>query len=108
MMRPIIFLTFLCLCGLIFTVFNMEQRVQDLRAELYDTNRQLKDNLDELHVLKAEWTYLTHPKRLEEISNKYLITSNASFQQIKQIEAVPLERSILVRENTTEEILVGN
>jgi hypothetical protein len=82
---------------LAFTVFQVEQYAQSLRGELIETNRQLKTNLDELHVLKAEWVYLTSPKRLEEMSGKYLRTSHASISQIKSLDLIPMKPVILAK-----------
>lgn len=88
MIRPFMVISIILVFLLASTVFQVEQYVQSLRGELVETNRQLKENLDELHVLKAEWAYLTHPNKLEILVRKYLKTELASVAQIKDIDSI--------------------
>lgn len=95
MMRPTIMISTVALFIVIVTVFKVEQDVQLLRGDLAETNRQLEENLNELHVLRAEWTYLTKPERLQALSEKYLQTKNINIAQVVEIDDLPIRTLVL-------------
>ncbi len=90
MIRPVAFMGFVLLSVLAFAVFQVENRVQDLRGELRELNRQIKTDREAIHVLKAEWTYLTKPGRLQEMSDKYLDLEPITPEQVRNVEDIPL------------------
>jgi hypothetical protein len=55
-----------------FSLFQVKYRVQDLRKDLAEINRQLEEERDAIHVLKAEWSYLNQPDRLRTIVDRHL------------------------------------
>lgn len=59
-------------CAAGFALFNVTFKVEKLEAELGELNRQILDDQQSIHILKAEWSYLDRPERLETLVNSYL------------------------------------
>lgn len=56
----------------IFGLYETKYEVQSLEAELRGLNKEILANQEALHVLNAEWVFLNHPERLEQLNTKYL------------------------------------
>ncbi len=59
-------------------LFAIKHKVQMLSKELKELNQKIISEKENIHILKAEYTYLTNPKRI-----KKLIDSNLALQTIK-------------------------
>ncbi len=59
-------------CAAGFALFNVTFKVEKLEAELGELNRQILDDQQSIHILKAEWSYLDRPERLETLADSYL------------------------------------
>jgi len=90
MIRPTTFISLIVLGVLVFAVFQVEHRVEMLRSELNELNRQVDDDKNVIHVLKAEWSYLNSPIRIEELADKYLELDYVDTVQISDIENIPM------------------
>jgi cell division protein FtsL len=80
MVRYTTFFAIVILVVSIFGLFQVKFYVQDLSKDIIELGRQLKQEKESLHILKAEWTYLNQPERLRQLAGKYLqleIISNA-------------------------------
>jgi len=53
-----------------YAMFQVKYEVTRLDDRLARVNRQIVDDQDRIHALKAEWAVLTQPKRLEELTRK--------------------------------------
>ncbi len=95
MIRPTIFMGVLLIAMLVFAVFQVEYRVHNLKTELEEINRQMIAGREEIHVLKAEWSYLNNPNRIRELSEKHLALDNVLASQVGDINIVPL-RTVMV------------
>jgi len=63
-----------------YTVVNLQNEINDLNSKI---SRQKQD----YHVLQAEWTYLTSPKRIEILAEAYLKgNKEITAEQLKNIE----------------------
>ena len=78
-----------------FGMFEVKYAVMDLEDTLAKTNRAIVADEDSIHVLKAEWSYLTQPSRLEELSRKYLELKPMSTAQLGQLEMLPMRPAAL-------------
>ncbi|MBX7146567.1 MAG: hypothetical protein K1X44_04580 [Alphaproteobacteria bacterium] len=58
-----------------FGLFHIKYQVQQLESELKEIYSQIDQNQTAIHVLNAEWHYLTEPTRLRKLSEKYLDAS---------------------------------
>jgi hypothetical protein len=71
-----------------FGMFEVKYAVMDLEDELARTNRGIVADQDAIHVLKAEWSFLSQPSRLEELSHRYLALAPLGTAQLGQIAAI--------------------
>lgn len=53
-------------------VYNTSDRVASMEKNVKKINAQIEAERQSLHVLKAEWTYLTNPTRIDAAAKKHL------------------------------------
>ncbi len=53
-------------------VFRITYQVDEMEKELRALNKEILDEQETIHILKAEWSHLNDPARLEELAKKYL------------------------------------
>lgn len=58
--------------GLALVLFSVKYEVQDLEIELSQLERQIAGERRAMHVLEAEWSYLTRADRLRQLSDRHL------------------------------------
>ena len=77
-------------------VFAIKYDVQDLEAEYQALNRNIEREQQAIHVLKAEWSYLNEPKRLRELAQQYLGSSDLTYTQMGPLQLIPMrDRSVV-------------
>jgi cell division protein FtsL len=72
MIRPSVLLLLLLVSGVASAVFLVSHQVGALDNELRDLNAKIEADSRAVHVLKAEWSYLNQPQRLEELAARHL------------------------------------
>lgn len=72
MIRPAMVVIVLLAASLGVTLFVVKYQVQDLENELVQLNREVTDDRQAIHVLKAEWSHLNEPARLRLLAERYL------------------------------------
>jgi len=77
------------IAGISLALFQVEQKVQQREEELAQLNQQILKNQEALHVLKAEWSYLNQPSRLEGLNDKFLSLAPVTGWQIAKISDLP-------------------
>ncbi len=55
-----------------FGLFHLKHEVQALEDDLVRLNRQIVAEQQSIHVLKAEWSYINQPQRLEALARRHL------------------------------------
>lgn len=66
-------LFFVCIAiGTGIALFHIKYQVVVLEQEYKQTLTRIKETKEAIHVLKAEWTHLNDPKRLQALAAKYL------------------------------------
>ncbi len=84
-MRGLKFSTVL-LCALfiasIALLFTVKHKVLRVSKEVYKINNDIMHVQQNIEVLEAEWSYLTHPVRLEQLANRYLALEPIVYTQI--------------------------
>jgi hypothetical protein len=78
-----------------FGMFKVKYEVMDLEDALARTNRAILSDQDSIHVLKAEWAYLSQPSRLAELSKRHLDLVPLGTAQLGQVSAIPLRPSAI-------------
>lgn len=79
-------------------LFVIKHEVQEAESDLIALQRQIDAERETIHVLEAEWSYLTRPSRLERLSDRYLDLQPANGAQILpaiDLSALPLRREEL-------------
>jgi hypothetical protein len=56
-----------------FCLFMVKYDVQSLEEQLLKIERQETIDYDSIHVLKAEWSFLTQPERLADLADRHLV-----------------------------------
>jgi cell division protein FtsL len=91
MMRSSTFIALILVCGLGFGLFKVKYEVQSLEDELGKINRQTATDQDAIHVLKAEWSYLTQPVRIGAMAGRHLALSPVTSAQMGSFDQLPLK-----------------
>ncbi len=73
-------------------LFHVSYGARALKDELTSLKQQIAADTDEMHVLRAEWSYLNQPARLEELSRRYLGLAPISGAQVVGLESLPRRR----------------
>ena len=76
-----------------YSLFWITFEVEKLEAELVRLNREILREQETLHVLKAEWSYLNRPGRLENLANELLPDLRfAKREQFVTFDDIPQQR----------------
>ena len=71
-------------------LFTIAFAVEDLEEELTGINREIEQEREALHVLEAEWSYLTRPERIGALGAQLLPDlSGATVEQIVSLDDLP-------------------
>ncbi len=96
MIRRSTILTLLFAIGLGFGLFRLTYEVQTLEGELAHVNRAVASEREAIHVLKAEWSYLNEPTRLEALSKKHLSLRATQDSRIRTVAEIPARPDVSV------------
>jgi hypothetical protein len=82
----------LSLCAALgFGLYNVKYAVQDLDDQLVRIDRQIALDQAQIHVLHAEWSYLTQPARLEDMASRHLDLKPLTPAQLGEFDTLPLK-----------------
>ncbi|HZH28111.1 MAG TPA: hypothetical protein VEY95_13105 [Azospirillaceae bacterium] len=70
-------------------LFQTSYQVQSLNRELRAVNRQIVEERETIHILKAEWSYLNEPTRLERLAKQFTQLRPTGAEQMVGLEAIP-------------------
>ena len=73
-----------------FGLFHVKYKVQTLEDDLRRLNAGITAEQEQLHVLRAEWSYLNQPERLQALSARHLTLSPLDADQFGAVEEIPL------------------
>ena len=71
-------------------LFYVKHIVANLEGDYASLEKNIKSDKEEIHVLAAEWTYLSRPERIKDLSAKYLDLSPTKSTQIADISQIPM------------------
>lgn len=74
-----------------FSLFMVKYDVQAKEEQLVKINRQIAIDQEAIHVLKAEWSFLTQPARLAELSERHLPLHPLTSNQIGDFDQLALK-----------------
>jgi hypothetical protein len=81
-------------CALGYGVFQVKYEVQEMESRIVQLNRGIVGDQQAIHVLRAEWSYLNQPSRLEALNKRHLPLAPITAAQIGRIEDVPLRQAV--------------
>ena len=90
MKRPATLILFVLAVAAGGVLFSVAFEVSALEERLTVLNGQITQDRDSIHVLRAEWSYLNQPERLDGLSQRYLELQPLDGGQITEIAALPL------------------
>ncbi|MDD5587124.1 MAG: hypothetical protein PHY92_09275 [Alphaproteobacteria bacterium] len=70
-------------------LYGTSNRVQTLSQNLRTLNAQIEAEQANIHVLKAEWVYLSNPARIEAAARKYLAMHPTALHQVAKLKNLP-------------------
>ncbi len=71
-------------------LFLMKYEMHALESQLAGLNREILRDQEALHVLRAEWSYLNQPVRLETLGRRLLRLTPIRPEQTGRISEIPL------------------
>ena len=71
-------------------LFLLKYEVRAMEEQLVQIKQQTLNNLESVHVLKAEWSHLNHPTRLEDLGRRLLSLEPIIAQQSARITDIPM------------------
>ncbi|MCG5242190.1 hypothetical protein MCW82_20645, partial [Azospirillum doebereinerae] len=71
-------------------LFQTSYDVQDLEDKLAGLNRKIVTEQESIQVLKAEWSYLNDPTKLEELATAHLALQPIEARQFLALDTIPM------------------
>ncbi|MGE0153999.1 MAG: hypothetical protein AB7R90_15390 [Reyranellaceae bacterium] len=71
-------------------LFLVKYEVRALEEKLLALNRQVVENQEATHILKAEWAHLNEASRIEQLNERYLWLQPIAPAQLGRIDALPM------------------
>lgn len=71
-------------------LFLLKYEVKAMEERLAEVNEGILRNLEAVHVMKAEWSFLNRPARLEELGRRLLALEPMDARQTAAITDIPL------------------
>lgn len=89
MIRPAT-LFWIALAGCVgYGLYHLKNEVQALEDELFRVNRTILAEQEQIHVLRAEWSYLNQPARLQALASRHLDLQPTKPSQLGTIANLP-------------------
>jgi len=87
-MRVLNFTVFGVMVGLLMLIYQQKHETRQLEARAGELSREISEQTRALAVLRAEWTYLTRPDRLETIATQRMGLEPVTVEQITTFEDI--------------------
>lgn len=71
--------------------FVLTNDVQNLEKELAQINRDIENDIRDIHILEADWSELNNPERLKVLAGKYISLDFIKPEQIINYSALPFD-----------------
>ncbi|MBL8832132.1 MAG: hypothetical protein JNL71_07055 [Rhodospirillales bacterium] len=72
-----------------YGLYQLKHEVLALENELFRLNRQIVQEQQNIHVLKAEWSYINQPGRLQLLAQRHLDLQPMTPRQFGRLDALP-------------------
>ena len=78
----------LALVALAYVNYQVKYESRGIDEEIVSLNKKIEDARDAIAVLRAEWSLLNRPERLERLAQKHLKLGDAQPRQLLTLEGV--------------------
>lgn len=102
-------LTLLVLFSVGAITYGVKQRVIQYETSIVKVKRELHKLDETIHILKAEWSYLNRPERLQALATKYTplaFNPDAEFVSLQDLEPIIDTTPVPFQEELTIEHLI--
>lgn len=89
MIRPSTIIWLFLVVAVGYAMFQVKYEVMAQEDTLARINKDIADTREQIRVTDAEWSYLTRPDRLRNLSARYLNLVPMSAAQISELSAIP-------------------
>ncbi len=72
-----------------YGLYHLKHEVKALEDELFRLNRQILAEQQAIHVLRAEWSYINQPQRLQSLTQRHLDLQPTRPAQIGTLATLP-------------------
>jgi hypothetical protein len=72
-----------------YGLYHLKHEVQALEDELFRLNRQILAEQEAIHVLRAEWSYINQPQRLQSLAARHLELQPTKPAQLGSLASLP-------------------
>jgi cell division protein FtsL len=72
-----------------YGMFQVKYEVMQLEEQLVKVNHQIAASREAIHVLNAEWSFLTQPTRLAELAKRHLNLAPIATAQLGRLDTLP-------------------
>ncbi|MGH7089637.1 MAG: cell division protein FtsL [Stellaceae bacterium] len=73
-----------------YAMFQVKYEVMQQEDQLAHVRREVAQGREQIRVLKAEWSFLSQPTRLNELAHRYLDLVPIGTAQLGAIDTIPL------------------
>ena len=92
MLRPVVLIGVLIVAVMSFGLFQLKYEVTHLEDELARLKTDVAAEEETIRVLKAEWSFLNRPERLQALAERHLSLVGIAPVQIRNIEQIPTRK----------------
>jgi cell division protein FtsL len=89
MLRFLNLLAILALMGSAVYAYTIKYQTSYRAEQIAKTKLEIKNERDAIAVLRAEWSFLTRPERVQELADRYLDLQQLGVTQIVPAQALP-------------------
>ena len=91
MMKPLYIGAFVVTVMLTYGLYTMKHEVQRLESKLQSLHRQLASEREAVRILRAEWSFLNNPERIEKLTARHLDLTPVSVHRISAMARLPFK-----------------
>ena len=98
MKRPLTVLAFVLIGLVALGLYQLKYEVMRLEGRKADYDRAIAAEREAIQVLKAEWSYLNRPQRLDELAERHLDLAPVEVRQLGALDELAVRHGALARE----------
>jgi cell division protein FtsL len=89
MLRFLNIVAIVALVGSAVYAYSIKYQTSFRAEQITKTKLEIKEERDAIAVLRAEWSFMTRPERLQQLADKYLDLQQLAIRQIVTAQSLP-------------------